>query len=68
MKGQANMKKNRVKNMVIAAAAYVVYVLAAGLSRSYITPITALGDLIVPFGVFAALEAMETAKSTGRSK
>ena len=44
------MKKNRVKHIVIAAAAYAVYVLAAGLSRGYITPITALGDLIVPFG------------------
>lgn len=62
------MKKNRIKHIAIAAAAYAVYVLAAGLSRSYITPITALGDLIVPFGVYAALEAMDKAKSTGRSE
>ena len=53
------MKKNRIKHIVIAAAAYAVYVLAAGLRRSYIAPITAFGDLIVPFGVYAALEAMD---------
>ena len=58
------MKKNRIKHIAIAAAVYAVYVLATGLSRGYITPITALGDLIVPFGVYAALEAMHKAKST----
>lgn len=62
------MKKNRIKHIAIAAAAYAVYVLAAGLRRSYIAPITAFGDLIVPFGVYAALEAMDKAKSTGRSE
>ena len=62
------MKKNRIKHIAIAAAAYAVHVLAAGLSRGCITPITAFGDLMVPFGVYAALEAIATAKSTGRSE
>ncbi len=62
------MKIRKIKHIAIAAAAYAVYVLAAGLSRGYITPITAFGDLIVPFGVYAALEAMDKAKSTGRSE
>lgn len=51
--------KNILKNIVISAAAYAVYVAITTMSRGYITPVTALGDLIFPVAVFAALEAAE---------
>lgn len=51
--------KIRLKHIAIAAAAYAVYTAMAGASRGYITLVTALGDLIFPVAVFAALEAIE---------